>query len=355
MPTQPRQDGQPKPPAAREGRQGPRQGAAPAPAQHEVRRRHAHPGRHRPDQQHLPPALRAALLADPQRARRRRRRAAATTSTRRSSAPTPRFYELDKVLAILAKQNKTLADLARDSDTSLAPLARDRAPDRRLHRPVGQVAAATAEKRVALERQLRAPADLPARAAPDARGHSSNLAGAMTPVLNDLRAAAPDLNKFIEQLGPFATVVDPGVPEPRRRGRRRLGGAARDRPAHHPAAQVRQAGEERRRRSGRHAGQPPEDRRHRARHGLPLLHRDRGQRLRHDRPLPAGRADREHVLDLRDRARRRLLGELRQPQRAQRLGRSATTRAATRASSPATACCAARTPPTCSPRWACRR
>jgi ABC-type transporter Mla subunit MlaD len=39
----------------------------------------------------------------------------------------PALQETDKVLAILASQNKTLAQLALDSDTSLAPLARDRA------------------------------------------------------------------------------------------------------------------------------------------------------------------------------------------------------------------------------------
>src|SRR3954447_24359594 len=67
----------------------------------------------------------------------------------------PAFQELDKVLAILAKQNKTLADLARDSDTSLAPLARDRRQIGDFIDQSGQVAAATAEKRDALERQFQ--------------------------------------------------------------------------------------------------------------------------------------------------------------------------------------------------------
>ena len=39
----------------------------------------------------------------------------------------PALKETDKVLRILALQNRTLANLARDSDTILAPLARDRA------------------------------------------------------------------------------------------------------------------------------------------------------------------------------------------------------------------------------------
>src|SRR3954468_2801811 len=39
----------------------------------------------------------------------------------------PALQQTDRVLAILAQQNKTLADLARNSDISLAPLARRRA------------------------------------------------------------------------------------------------------------------------------------------------------------------------------------------------------------------------------------
>ena len=38
----------------------------------------------------------------------------------------PALRETDKLLAVLAKQNRTLANLARDSDTALGPLARER-------------------------------------------------------------------------------------------------------------------------------------------------------------------------------------------------------------------------------------
>ena len=40
----------------------------------------------------------------------------------------PALKEVDEVLKLLASQNKVLSDLARDSDTALAPLARERAP-----------------------------------------------------------------------------------------------------------------------------------------------------------------------------------------------------------------------------------
>ena len=38
----------------------------------------------------------------------------------------PALRETDRVLAILARQNRVLADLARDSDVALAPLAREK-------------------------------------------------------------------------------------------------------------------------------------------------------------------------------------------------------------------------------------
>jgi phospholipid/cholesterol/gamma-HCH transport system substrate-binding protein len=120
----------------------------------------------------------------------------------------PALLELDKVLAILAKQNKTLADLARDSDTSLAPLARDRRQIGDFIDQSGQVAAATAEKRDALERQFQLFPTFLAELRPTLTRLSS-LSSAMVPVFNDLRAAAPDLNTFIEQLGPFADASRP--------------------------------------------------------------------------------------------------------------------------------------------------
>ena len=63
--------------------------------------------------------------------------AAAATCARRSRNANPALKETDKVLEILADQNRVLANLARDGDTILAPLARDRAQGGRL-RHAGQ-------------------------------------------------------------------------------------------------------------------------------------------------------------------------------------------------------------------------
>ena len=72
----------------------------------------------------------------------------------------PALKETDKVLAILAEQNRTLANLATDGDAILAPLARERAPrsPTSSRRPTRR-AQATAERRDDLEQNI---AKLPA-------------------------------------------------------------------------------------------------------------------------------------------------------------------------------------------------
>jgi phospholipid/cholesterol/gamma-HCH transport system substrate-binding protein len=207
MPTQPRQDGQPKPPALQKVDKGRGTGQYLLPLSTKYGG-----GTQTPvdidlinNVFRLPYAQRFSLILNEFGAGVAGRGTDLNQAIKRAN---PAFYELDKVLAILAKQNKTLADLARDSDTSLAPLARDRRQIGDFIDQSSQVAAATAEKRVALERQFEL---LPTflRELRPTLSDTSKLAGAMTPVLNDLRAAAPDLNKFIEQLGPFATVSIP--------------------------------------------------------------------------------------------------------------------------------------------------
>ena len=79
----------------------------------------------------------------------------------------PALKQTDQVLAILADQNRVLANLARDSDTILAPLARDRA---KVADFVTQANVASAGHGRALERaraEHRQAAGLPARADAD--------------------------------------------------------------------------------------------------------------------------------------------------------------------------------------------
>ncbi len=120
----------------------------------------------------------------------------------------PALQATDRVLAILARQNKILQELAVNSDTVLAPLARDRASVAGAIRNSSAVAKATAERRGALEADIQT---LPAfldQLTPTMEQLGS-LSDEMTPVLTDLHAVAPQVNSVIRRLGPFSKAAIP--------------------------------------------------------------------------------------------------------------------------------------------------
>ena len=120
----------------------------------------------------------------------------------------PALREIDEVLKILADQNDALADLARDADTVLAPLARERRHVSGAIENAGEVAAATAERRGDLEADLeRLPVFL--RELKPTMVRLGALSDEMTPVLTDLGAVAPDINRMILELGPFSRAAIP--------------------------------------------------------------------------------------------------------------------------------------------------
>jgi ABC-type transporter Mla subunit MlaD len=122
----------------------------------------------------------------------------------------PALRETDEVLAILAGQNRVLADLARDADTALGPLARERAHVGRFVERANRTAEATAERRTDLARSVER---LP-RLLPELRATLEDLGAfsvEMTPVVRDLGAAAPDLNRFVLELGPFSREATPSL------------------------------------------------------------------------------------------------------------------------------------------------
>jgi phospholipid/cholesterol/gamma-HCH transport system substrate-binding protein len=120
----------------------------------------------------------------------------------------PALYQLDRVLAILASQNRVLADLARDSDAALAPAARESQSISDFIDKAGATAAATAARGDDLERNFeKFPAFL-TQLRPTMR-RLGEFAQAGTPVMTDLRAAAPSINTLFEQLGPFSTAALP--------------------------------------------------------------------------------------------------------------------------------------------------
>jgi len=134
----------------------------------------------------------------------------------------PALRETGKVLRLLARQNKTLRRLAVDSDTVMAPLARERRRVSSFVENASEVAGATAERREDLQANFR---KLPGflRELRPTMVQLGSFADQTTPVARDLRVAAPSLNTFLRELGPFSQaavpaldalgdVAEPGIP-----------------------------------------------------------------------------------------------------------------------------------------------
>jgi len=122
----------------------------------------------------------------------------------------PALKSTDQVLAILASQNRTLADLARDSDTVLAPLARDRARVADFVTQARTTAQATAERSGPLEASIAALPPFLRELSPTMR-QLGGLADQATPVFDDLGDVAPDLNRLVSELGPFSQAATPAL------------------------------------------------------------------------------------------------------------------------------------------------
>jgi ABC-type transporter Mla subunit MlaD len=120
----------------------------------------------------------------------------------------PALKQVDNLLQILASQNKTLQDLARNSDTVLAPLARERVKVGDAIANSSAVAQATAERRGALQADIHKLPPFLTQLKPTMTRLGA-LSDEMTPVLTDLGSVAPQVNKLILQLGPFSQAALP--------------------------------------------------------------------------------------------------------------------------------------------------
>jgi phospholipid/cholesterol/gamma-HCH transport system substrate-binding protein len=122
----------------------------------------------------------------------------------------PALKQIDRVLKILGSQNRVLANLARNSDTALAPLARERKHVGSFIEHSSRVAEATAERRDDLQADIeRLPRFLDELTPTMQR--IGGLSDQATPVFADLGANAPDINRMIENLGPFSEAGLPAV------------------------------------------------------------------------------------------------------------------------------------------------
>ena len=122
----------------------------------------------------------------------------------------PGLQETDKVLGILAEQNKVLADLAVQSDTALAPLARERQRVAGFIEGADTTLQAQAQASDALEESL---AKLPTflEELQPTMQQLESLSDEAIPVVADLGAVAPQISKFVEGLGPFSTAAIPAT------------------------------------------------------------------------------------------------------------------------------------------------
>jgi ABC-type transporter Mla subunit MlaD len=122
----------------------------------------------------------------------------------------PALRETDRALRILARQNRVLGQLAADSDAVLAPLAREKERVSDFVVQANTVAEATAERRDDIEASIdRLPAFL--RELRPLMADLGGLTDQFTPVARDLNTAAPDLSRFVRELGPFSTAARPAI------------------------------------------------------------------------------------------------------------------------------------------------
>jgi ABC-type transporter Mla subunit MlaD len=122
----------------------------------------------------------------------------------------PALRETDKVLKILARQNRVLAKLARDSDEALAPLAREKRTVTSWIEQANATGEATAERRADIEEGIR---KLPGflRELKPTMTDLGAFADQAAPVARDLNTAGRDISRGIEALGPFSKASTPAV------------------------------------------------------------------------------------------------------------------------------------------------
>jgi ABC-type transporter Mla subunit MlaD len=120
----------------------------------------------------------------------------------------PALRELDKVLRILADQNRLLADGARAGDRVLAEWAQKRKNVSNLIVQANITAQATAEERAKLEENFETFPEFLRELKPT-MARLGSLSEEMTPVFRDLGVVGRDVSRILRTLGPFSRA---GIP-----------------------------------------------------------------------------------------------------------------------------------------------
>jgi ABC-type transporter Mla subunit MlaD len=122
----------------------------------------------------------------------------------------PGLRETSKVLRILGNQNKVIENFITDSDTVVSELERNKKDVARWVVTAGHAAEVSATRKADIARSFqRLPRFLDELKPTMFR--LGQLADQQTPLLRDLRTAAPDLNTFFTRLGPFSKASRPAL------------------------------------------------------------------------------------------------------------------------------------------------
>jgi ABC-type transporter Mla subunit MlaD len=122
----------------------------------------------------------------------------------------PGLRETSRVLRILGDQNRVIERFIADSDTVVEELEANKRDVVRFIREAGDAAAISASRRADLEDSFRLLPDFLRELEPT-MARLGQLADEQTPLLTDLRRAAPDLNTFFTRLGPFSEASRPAL------------------------------------------------------------------------------------------------------------------------------------------------
>ncbi len=121
---------------------------------------------------------------------------------------TPALRQMNRVLKILDRQNDTLSKLVTTTDQVMEPLARDKRAVADSIVQINSVAQATAARREEIRESIdRFPPLL--RELKPTMEQIGKLSDEAAPILADLNAVAPDISRFIVDLGPFAEEAVP--------------------------------------------------------------------------------------------------------------------------------------------------
>jgi ABC-type transporter Mla subunit MlaD len=122
----------------------------------------------------------------------------------------PGLRETSRVLRILGNQNRIIERFIVDSDTVVEELEQNKRDVVRFIREAGDTAAISATRRAELAESFRTLPDFLRELEPT-MVRLGQLADEQTPLLADLRTAAPDLETFFTRLGPFSEASRPAI------------------------------------------------------------------------------------------------------------------------------------------------